>query len=263
MLAPLAGGQGRSWRAGLVVLKPKSGDGPEAIEWLSGFVAAMNPGGAFRVAAPVPSSAGEWTVDGWQASNWLEGSHLPGAWDRVLEVSAHFHRAATVACSTKPGVLDGHDDPWSTGDRIAWGEREPDPTWPASVLGALDRLRPLLDSGSRPDVHAQVIHGDLGGNVVFADDAGLAPAVIDVSPFWRPAPYADAIVVADAVAWDGAPLTLAIRFLAHEPDGTGDELLARAIAFRLATAAVHWPALPARVDAEVDAYAPLLPLLRS
>ena len=41
-----------------------------------------------------------------------------------------------------------------------------------------------------------MIHADLTGNVLFAD--GLPPLVLDLSPLWRPAVAAAAIVVADA-----------------------------------------------------------------
>ena len=74
-----------------------------------------------------------------------------------------------------------------------------------------------------------MIHADLGGNVLFHDT--LAPAVIDVSPYWRPAAYADAIVVADAVAWSGAGDELVERLLRAQ----GDQLLLRAVLFRVAT----------------------------
>ena len=62
-----------------------------------------------------------------------------------------------------------------------------------------DVLEPLT-------VANQLVHGDLTGNILF-DDA-LAPAVIDVSLYWRPPAFASAIVVADALVWEGADETL-------------------------------------------------------
>ena len=105
----------------------------------------------------------------------------------------------------------------------------------------------------------QVIHGDVGGNVLFADASGLPPAIIDVSPYFRPRSFAHAILVADAVAWEHAPRTFAERFL-----GTGDSraaLLSRAVMFRLAAAVELWGAASARAEAELDAYRPILSLL--
>jgi prepilin-type processing-associated H-X9-DG protein len=52
----------------------------------------------------------------------------------------------------------------------------------------------------------QLIHGDLSGNVLFAD--GLPLAVINMSAYWRPAAYASAIVAVDAVLWHGADVEL-------------------------------------------------------
>ena len=75
-----------------------------------------------------------------------------------------------------------------------------------------------------------MIHGDLTGNVLFADP--LPPAVIDLALYWRPAAYARAIVVADALAWEGAtPDDLAA---ATSGDGFG-QFLARALLARIVT----------------------------
>ena len=50
------------------------------------------------------------------------------------------------------------------------------------------------------------MHGDLTGNVLFA--RGLPPAVIDFSPYWRPVGFASAVVVGDALLWEGADESL-------------------------------------------------------
>ena len=63
----------------------------------------------------------------------------------------------------------------------------------ASPWGELDardipvvKHLPALLAAVRPvsGVAPQLIHGDLTGNVLFGD--GLAPAIIDLSPYWRP-----------------------------------------------------------------------------
>jgi hypothetical protein len=60
-----------------------------------------------------------------------------------------------------------------------------------------------LVSALRPvTAPSQLIHGDLTGNVVF--DSARPPAIIDFSPYRRPAAYAAAIVAADALVWEGA-----------------------------------------------------------
>jgi uncharacterized protein (TIGR02569 family) len=112
-------------------------------------------------------------------------------------------------------------DRWAVADRVAWGEAEGEPL-PARVRPLLARRRPV-------DLPSQLIHGDLSGNVLFHDS--LPPAVIDISPYWRPAGYAAAIVVVDAVAWGSAGDDLVARLLEEQ----GDQLLLRAVLFRVAT----------------------------
>ena len=211
---PLAGGQGEAFRAGRLVLKP-AGE-PAQAEWLAETLVGLDPDAGLRVVRPVRSLTGRWVVDGWAAWRWLEGQHRPGRWEDVLDVSQRFHRAvAGVAWS--PAMVASHR--WARGDRVAWGE-----------LGAElpEVVRPLLDRRRPVDLPCQLVHGDLGGNVLFHDS--LPPAVIDVSPFWRPAGYADAIVVADAVAWHAAGDELVERLLRRQDE----QLLLRAVLFRVA-----------------------------
>ena len=66
-------------------------------------------------------------------------------------------------------------------------------------------------------------------NVLVA--AGLPPAVIDVSPYWRPPSFAEGVVVADALCWHEAGPDLLDR--AGVPVGA----VARALLFRMATTA--------------------------
>ncbi len=88
--------------------------------------------------------------------------------------------------------------------------------------GAL-RLREALEPLGR----CQLVHGDLTGNVLFARD--LPPAVIDLSPYWRPPEYAEGVVLADALCWhDASPSLL--------PDaGVSVTAVARGLLFRMLT----------------------------
>ena len=113
---------------------------------------------------------------------------------------------------------------------MAWGERDPGSvlaTAPGSLGG---QLRSLLAALRPVRLPSQLIHGDLGGNVLFAD--GEPPAVIDFSPYWRPAGLALAVAAVDALMWGRAsPAVL------DELDGEQelDQLLARALVYRLVT----------------------------
>jgi uncharacterized protein (TIGR02569 family) len=108
-------------------------------------------------------------------------------------------------------------------------------------------LRPL-------EAPSQLIHGDLTGNVLFDDQ--LAPAVIDFSPYWRPAAFASAIVVADALVWEGADDGI-LGAVAHLPDFA--QYLLRALIYRAVTDRLFRLDEPIRPDG-ADPYLPAVEL---
>jgi len=252
---PLTGGQGQTWRAGDLVLKPEDADA--RVAWLVDTIEQLPDTDDFRLARHVRAGDGRLLVDGWEATGWLAGAHLSESWADVLTVSRAFHAALATVPVPSAGV-PGDDNHWRIADRVAWGEQPCAADVPAAVRALFDRLQSHVDApwtGSAP----QLIHADIGNNVLFAPDEGLPPAIIDVSPYVRPAEFANAMAVADAMAWQGAPLTHAIRFVTTV-DG-GDQLLARAVVFRIVAAALVWPGYPERLAAEVDAYRPVLSAL--
>jgi hypothetical protein len=96
-------------------------------------------------------------------------------------------------------------------------------------IGPVGTRLQLLENMRQP-VHSrsQVIHADLAGSVLFADDA--APAILDFSPWWAPVGYAEAIVLADALLFfDADPDSLAL--IADRPEFV--QMLVRAVLFRL------------------------------
>jgi uncharacterized protein (TIGR02569 family) len=224
--APLTGGEGRSWLAGDLVLKPI--DDESAAVWTAELLSRIREDG-FRVARPVAASDGHWIADGWTASRRLDGEAAP-RWADVIAAGEAFHRA--VRDEPRPDFLDDREDPWAVGDRTAWDELPIEP-FARSVegLGLLAEARRPIDV-----VAAQLIHGDLTGNVLFAE--GLTPAVIDLSPYWRPPGFASAIVVADALLWHGVGAALV------DAADVGRQLLIRALIYRLVTHVIfrqEWP----------------------
>jgi uncharacterized protein (TIGR02569 family) len=230
--SPLAGGEGKSWVCGGLVVKPCAD--PVEWAWLGEQLPAVAQDG-FRLALPVRAADGRWVVDGWCAQPLLEGTHPDnGRWIDVLAVCERFHHAAVEL--ERPEFIDRRTHPWSVGDRVAWGEAEPPVAHPY--------LDTLLDIRRPVRLPTQVIHGDLTENVLFADP--LQPAVIDVTPYWRPAGFAAAVVVGDAICWrdaDPDPLVVATSTVAEFP-----QLLVRAVIYRLVTALVFG-------ESDLDAYA--------
>lgn len=217
----LTGGRGGTWRAGGVVLKPVD-FGPETV-WRAEVLDRLPDGAGFRVARPVRTTAGAWVAHGWEATRFVSGEPDVTRPDDVLRAGIAFH--AALAEVPRPAFLDRRDDPWSTGDRVAWEER-PLHASPA----AMDLLRPLVDARRPVDLPAQAVHGDLPGNVLFAD--GRPPAVIDWPPYWRPPAWASAVAVVDALCWYGGGPDLAARW-SHLPEWR--QMLIRALIYRIVT----------------------------
>ncbi|MFI5695267.1 TIGR02569 family protein [Kribbella sp. NPDC051586] len=215
----LPGGQGETWRSGAVVLKRAVSESV----WRAEVLAELPESEAFRVPRPVRSLRGEWVEFGWEAGELLAGATDVRRQDEVLTVAGAFHEA--VAGLARPDFLDGRNDPWSDGDRVAWCEQSYDGS-PAYV----ELTAPLVDAWRPVELVAQVVHGDLPGNVMFAD--GLPPAIIDWPVYWRPPSWASAVAVADALCWYGAEPELAARW-AHLPEW--GQMLIRALIYRMTT----------------------------
>jgi uncharacterized protein (TIGR02569 family) len=204
----LPGGRGTSWRVGPLVLKPLDRAAAE-IAWQADVLSGV-PSDGLRVAPPVPV-----IVDGWTAWTYVEGTHKPGRWLDIIAAGERLHDA--LAAVPRPAeIVDKGVEPWATGDRVAW-DGEPFP----GLDDILSALRPVSGEST-------LIHGDLTGNVLFHDT--LPPAIIDFTPYWRPREFAGAVVVADALVWEGAPPELA--------DVVDAQYLLRALIYRGVTSIV-------------------------
>lgn len=218
----LTGGHGgRTWRAGHLVLKPV--DFLAETLWRAEVLAGLPDSADFRVARPVQARDGAWVADGWEATRLIEGEVDTSRQDDVLRAGTAFH--AAVAGLPRPAFLDQRDDPWSFGDRVAWDEL-PVQASPA----AMELMEPLIQARRPVGVPPQIVHGDLPGNVLFA--SGLPPAIIDWPPYWRPASWASAVAVADALCWYQATPDLAARWSQLPAWG---QMLIRALIYRIAT----------------------------
>jgi uncharacterized protein (TIGR02569 family) len=227
---PLAGGEGTSWRCGDLVLKPVQTLSVEELEWQGRLFDAVRPD-AVRTARL------RGIHDGWCAWEYLEGEHRQRAWPEVIAAGQLFHEA--ISDVPRPALLDRRTDPWAVGDRVAWGEL------PAAEFEDVKHLTRLVDALRPVGGRSQLVHGDLTGNVLFAD--GLPPAVIDFSPYWRPPAYAAAIVIGDALSWEGADESL-LGAVSHIEDFP--QLLLRALVYRIVVDALFRAGRPSRSDAD-------------
>lgn len=244
----LGGSWDGGWRYDDVVLAPVTDNARAA--WSAKIREFLDVDGV-RLARPVRSSDGRYVVSGWHAENFITGAPEP-RYDEVVSVSVRLH--AKTATLERPRFLAqpvappfSDVDVFAVADQSAWAE---EPLRAAREHGMLERVG---DDGERslklisqlaslrqpvrtPD---QVVHGDLFGTVLFAGAA--APGIVDFTPYWRPAPWAAAVVVVDAISWGGADEGLIGRWnvLPEWP-----QMLLRALMFRLAVHALHDRATP-------------------
>ena len=194
----LPGGRGMAFRCGESVLKPV--DEPAEAAWLAGTFEQLRVTG-LRLARPVRASDGRWVVAGWCAQRFVSGVPEP-RYDEIITASLTLHEA--TARLPQPKFLALRSDLYSRAERLAWGEPDGS-TGDLSELGDGHgaRLFETLANGRRPvDLRHQLVHGDLFGNVLFA--GAVPPAVVDITPYWRPPEWAAAVIAVDALSWGGA-----------------------------------------------------------
>ncbi len=225
LAGPVVRIQGNVYRVGDWILKEEPD--PEEALWRCA-IQPLLVSDRFRTPTPRRTLDGELLCGNWTCHSFVSGSvaknPIDGDFIRILEAGTLFHEA--TAKIPRPDFLDRRDNIWAAADRIAWGEAacDPDPR-----VEALYR-RLVRISACAADQPAQLIHGDLTGNVLFSD--GMPPAVIDFSPYWRPPHYAFGIVLADAFTCHGATESLLDEVLSRwgvslVPD------LAKGLLFRL------------------------------
>jgi uncharacterized protein (TIGR02569 family) len=217
----LDGGQGRTWRAGEVVLKPVDHE-VEHVWVCQVYDGWSSP--EVSVPRPLRTAAGEWSAAGWAAHRWAPGTtaHAGDDPDWFRSAVGAFH--AALAAVPVPDFVRTRDDPWSAGDRVAWEGQRPD--------GADETVRLVHEALALYEpvsLGVQLVHGDLSGNLLRDGDR---PTVIDWPPYVRPVGWALAVAALDAVCWDGAAPALLDRW---SDEAEWGQLLLRALVYRLAT----------------------------
>lgn len=232
-----------SWRVGDVVLSPVADHARAA--WSANVRETLDVEGV-RLARPVRSSDGRYVVSGWRADTYITGVAEP-RYDEVVSLSVRLH-AATASLERPRFLVQQPTPPYSDVDVFALADRA---AWEDVPLSSVRDLGSVVEAGSdrerskdlirqlaslrRPvTTPDQVVHGDLFGTVLFAGAA--APGISDIIPYWRPGPWAAAVVVVDAISWGGADESLIERWgvLPEWP-----QMLLRAMIFRLAVHTLH------------------------
>jgi uncharacterized protein (TIGR02569 family) len=238
-----------------VVLKPA--DSVREGRWFAEVYDGL-AGPGFRVPRPVRALTGDWVALGWTAYRWVPGaaadwSGVSPRWPGMVAVSRALS-AALIGVPVPPWRATV-GNPWTIGDEVAWGERDPGPLLGPGAGPLAGQVRRLLAALRPIDLPNQLIHADLAGNVLFAD--GLPPAVIDFSPLERPAGLPLAVVAVDTLMWQRASHEV-LGYLSGEPEL--DQMLARALVYRLVTDIVRH-AGTAGVDVAARAAQPVTDLV--
>nr|WP_202422902.1 TIGR02569 family protein [Gordonia sp. SID5947] len=231
------------WRVGEVVLSLVPDHARAA--WSASVRESLYVEG-LRVARPFRATDGRYVVSGWRADTYIAGVPEPRH-DEVVLVADRLH-AATAELERPRFLLQSPAPPhtdvdvFTAADRAAW-EDVPLRTARAAAMGeptsedgvaSVQMLKTLATLRKNVDLQSQVVHGDLFGTVLFAGAA--APGITDIVPYWRPAPWAAAVVVVDSLAWGGADDDLVHRW-ADQPEWP--QMMLRATMFRLAVHALH------------------------
>ncbi|MFD1648335.1 TIGR02569 family protein [Pseudonocardia alaniniphila] len=236
----------RAWHCGDVLVRPVPDNAVAA--WSARVLDGLEVE-RLRLARPIRSSDGRWVVAGWAACRFVSGTIEPRH-DAVLEAAGRLH--AATASLPRPALLDGRDDLLTRSAAAAFGERRLvlDPATGGELFTGLAPYRSPIRS------EPQVVHPELFGSVLFDEDG--TPALIELTPCWRPKAWAAAVVVVDALAWGGADDGILQRW-ADQPEWP--QMLLRGLLHRLALHAQH-PEASVRTLAGLERVARLVaPLL--
>ncbi|KAH7486569.1 hypothetical protein FOMA001_g4829 [Fusarium oxysporum f. sp. matthiolae] len=248
-LIHVPGGRGLCYRTSQNILLRPSDDGKESeyIAILCKSLLELRPID-YRVPRPIPASGfpARYVCSSWTAWEYLEGKATPqGNFDILMRACRAFHVDAMGLATEKPLFLSTRQDRFTEADLVTWEEKkledveEINSDVMATIQTTLDQLLKLRQP-FRQEITNHLIHGDLTGNVLFDSENNSPPAIIDITLYWRPVDYAEAIIVADGLIWLNENRKLVEMF---GTDHTRIQLLVRALYWRCLCFAID-PILP-------------------
>ncbi|KAF4459516.1 ribosomal L1, partial [Fusarium albosuccineum] len=244
---PVAGGRGLCFQSGNIILKPSDND--KEAEWVGNLcesIQALQPT-EYRTSRPIRSlsSEHEYVVDGWTAWTLVNGSVAPAdSLEASLMACRAFHADIAKLCPQKPPFLAQRQNRFTEADLVTWEEKTLGEVSNINFV-ILSLMQPLLDQLlelRKPLPQAiknQLIHGDLTGNTLFEEDSESPPGIIDITLYWRPAIYAEAIIVADGLAWLGRERDLVETYGIDE------------VRLQLLLRALYWRCLTFAIDSDI------------
>lgn len=244
----LEGGQGKSYKVGPVVIKENNGDNKN-IDFISEILLDID-NVKYRITKPARALDGRLIVDGYISAYYEEGDHDGSKIEETLRISDLFHEDLA---RYDWGRLKTVENQWSIAmDHLFQNRGLPDDLNAGNKEICMKMLAQLKE------VHdpMQIIHGDIGGNVLYHD--GLPPCIIDFSPNVAPRPMASAIAVVDHIAWGGGKISDLDRLKVYVSD---EVYLKYAVMFRLLTALVGDGLGSEMFESEYEAYGKIWDIL--
>lgn len=229
---------------GDIVLRPSDDD--DESNWVANTLSSLlklKMPTEYRVPKPVESidDPGTYVVDGWTAQSLLPGQNeIPVRLEDTLRVSQAFHGDLAKLDLQRPHFLDTRLSRWSEADLVIWGDKQLSEVTNVNqeVLAVFDEALKAYQKLTKPlpvDLPSQPIHGDLLGNILYDDKGQGPPGIIDMTFYWKPAAYAEAVIVADGIAWHKKGREL---IELYGTDETRLQLLVRALHWRCLTFAI-------------------------
>ncbi|KAF9766219.1 hypothetical protein IL306_001401 [Fusarium sp. DS 682] len=248
-LIHVPGGRGLCYQDGKGILFRPSDDDEESeyIGTLCKLLLELDPID-YRVPSPIlaPGGPEKYVCDGWTAWTYVEGKATPqGNFGTLMRACHAFHVDTARLVTAKPLFISTRQNRFTEADLVTWEEKKLEDVEGLNndiivmIQSTLDQLLSLKQPFQH-EMKNQLIHGDLTGNVLFDTASNNPPAIIDITLYWRPAEYAEAIIVADGLVWlkEGRELVEMYGF-----DHTRMQLLARALYWRCLSFAID-PILP-------------------
>ncbi|OGQ17559.1 MAG: hypothetical protein A3B70_03265 [Deltaproteobacteria bacterium RIFCSPHIGHO2_02_FULL_40_11] len=219
----------------------------EEYNWSAELLNKIPTSPEILIAKPIKSISGNWVIENWAATTYIESKHIKNNWKDRLTASRKFHELLKrFAWNAK---LQPERHRFSHADSIVWGN-SPFKNMFYGNMG--EYINKIFSFFEKINCENQIIHSDLCGNTLFTENK--IPVIIDFSPAFRPIRYAEAIIICDAIAWEDAPLELMDILDAQDRD----QYMLRAINFRLIIAALNEPNRPGIFNSEVKCFESIL-----
>ncbi|KAM0550594.1 hypothetical protein ACHAPJ_008852 [Fusarium lateritium] len=208
-LVPVQGGRGLCFRADDIILRPSDDD--EESEWVGSLCESLMAleSTDYRTSRSILDASARYVFEGWTAWSYVSGKATPkGNFESILKACRAFNADVAKLRSEKPEFLSKRMNRFTEADLVTWEEkgREDVSNINDDIMSLIQPTLQRLIQLRQPfkeSIKNQLIHGDLTGNILFDQDPKIPPGIIDITLYWRPAEYAEAIIIADGLIWLG------------------------------------------------------------